>query len=350
MRPPLLSICIPAYRRPRELGEALSSVLAQDDSCFEVIVSDDSGDLADVVLEHDDPRVRYFANATNLGMAANWDAALDRSSGSLVALLMDDDRLMPGFTRAARAVFAVDHTVGVVFTNHFFASSTRVWKRSTALAPGRCEDFLPQLLEHNPVPISAAVMRREVWEAVRPLPDQLTADFVLFARAAAAGWAFHYVDEPLMIYRVHQGQLSGGDRFRADGVRLWSELRFDTDHAETLRLRRLRAALISRAACEVKLGHLEAALAVLREADATGHAEFSRKVMALRVLAERPRLALLASKASTALNAVTKRVRMRTIATGSHRLSQNEKLMVEDVIKSTTGQSVGEGTSPPQRP
>lgn len=349
MTPPLLSICIPAYNRPAELREALSSVLTQDDPNLEVIVSDDSGNLADVVLEFDDARVKYFANEINLGMAANWSAALDRSTGSFVALLMDDDRLLPGFSRAARGVLAGDSSVGVVFTNHYFASRTRVWRRSSRLTPGRLDDFLPLLLEFNPVPISAAVMRREVWESLRPFPDQLTADFALFARAAMAGCVFYYLDERLMIYRVHDGQLSGSDRFRSDGVRLWKELRFDTDSAETLRLRRLRSALISRAASLVKSGDLESALSDLQDADATGQSETGVKAKILRILAGRPKLAVRVTRASATLGVLRNQARMRIAAT-SHRLSEEEELMVKNVIQGPEGDPVYKGPSPPQRP
>ena len=241
--------------------------------------------------ESNSPRVRYFANEINLGMAANWTAALDRSQGELVGLLMDDDRLLPGFTKAIRRIFAADPSVGVVFTDHYFGNGKRLWRRSCALPEGRHSDMLSQLLNHNPVSVSAAVMRREVWDAVRPLPDQLTADFVMFARAASLGWAFYYVNEPLMVYRVHAGQLTGSERFRTDGVQLWSAMRFDRPEEEDIRLRRLRSALVSRAAGEVKRGMFGEALADLAEADRVGNVHLARKCAVLRVLAGHPSFA-----------------------------------------------------------
>src|SRR2546425_3765166 len=113
-----VSICIPAYGRPEELGVAIESVLSQDFEELEVVVGDDSGDLEPVVNRFGDPRVRYLRNPRRLGMAGNWNAVLDRADGRLLGLLMDDDRLLPGFVRSTVSQFEEDPSLGVVFTNH----------------------------------------------------------------------------------------------------------------------------------------------------------------------------------------------------------------------------------------
>lgn len=251
---PLVSLGIPAYRRPRELRAAIRSVIQQDFDDFELLVGDDSGDLAAVVEAFADPRIRYIANRPRLGMASNWNALLDRAEGDFIGLLMDDDRLLPGYFEHMVSAFG-RCDIGVAFSNVVFDVRGRLRPRLCPLKSGLYEDFAELYLRHLPIAVSGALMRAKVWRNVRPLPDLLTADVVLHLRVAQAGWAFVYVDEPLIVYRFHEGQQSKQERrFRDDGVSAWEQFAFDNAEAENLRRRRLGRALSARAATNLKEG------------------------------------------------------------------------------------------------
>jgi glycosyltransferase involved in cell wall biosynthesis len=285
---PRVSLCIPAYGRPDTLGTAVQSVLVQDFDDFELVVSDDSGDLEPVVGQFDDSRIRYFRNETRLGMAGNWTAALDRARAELKGLLMDDDRLLPGFVRSVVSAFDSDPSLGLVFTDHYFDYGGELRRRHCTLPGGRYESFLQPLVEHMPVAVSACLMRREVWEEMRPLPDLLTADVYMHTQAALHGWPFYYLDEPLMAYRVHGGQLSRhAERFRNDRVKVWELFRFDDDApCEELRKSRLGRALVSRAAWRLRTGSYEDAKRDAERARSLGVARASLRVRATVFLAE----------------------------------------------------------------
>lgn len=256
MSSPLVSVCIPAYRRPRELREAIESVVTQDFDDLEVVIGDDSGEGEDVVRAIGDPRVRYIRNEVRLGMAGNWSSTLDQARGRYRALLMDDDVLLPGFVSQTVRALESDATLGIAFTDHYFAAEGVYHGRRCSLRGGRHENCVGIILRHRPlIAVSAALMRAEVWEQVRPLPDLLNADVVMHLRAAEAGWAFYYIDTPLMAYRVHTGQLTGQEaRFRGDLVKAWDLFRFEEPGCEALRRRILASALIARAATHIKAG------------------------------------------------------------------------------------------------
>lgn len=273
---PLVSVCIPAYRRPLELREAVESVLAQDFDDLEVVIGDDSGDGSDEVARAvsavRDSRVRYVRNPTRLGMAGNWTSTLNHARGRHRALLMDDDVLLPGFVSATAKVLEADPSVGIAFTNQYFNVDGERRLRSCALPGGRYEDCVGIILRHRPlVPVSAALMRTEVWEQVQPLPDLLNADLVMHLRAAEEGWAFFYVDEPLMTYRVHAGQLTGHEgRFRGDLASAWGLFEFKDAECEALRQSFLASALVARAATHLKAGEGTQAKSIAAEARALG--------------------------------------------------------------------------------
>src|SRR5262249_35050312 len=88
----------------------------------------------------------------------------------------------------------------------------------------------------------------------------------LFGRIADRGWPFHYIDEPLMRYRVHTSNYSSGRAFREDGVRAWESLTFRDPAAQRQRDRRLAQSLLSRAAVEVREDALPAARRDVRRA------------------------------------------------------------------------------------
>ncbi len=96
----LISICIPAYKRPGPLRDALHSCVNQSYPNIEVLVGDDSPDDAakQVVLEFEARHpgvISYRHNRPSLGQAANVNSLFDRARGDLLVLLHDDDMLLP---------------------------------------------------------------------------------------------------------------------------------------------------------------------------------------------------------------------------------------------------------------
>lgn len=97
---PLVSICIPTYKRPDFLSEALDSCFAQTYSPYEILVGDDSpdGDTATLVARYDaaNPgKLRYFHNKPSLGQNLNVNALFACAQGDRLVLLHDDDLLLP---------------------------------------------------------------------------------------------------------------------------------------------------------------------------------------------------------------------------------------------------------------
>lgn len=93
MNTPLLSICIPTYKRPKALIECLNSVLHEKGY---------SSKLVEIVVSDNDPRsphkkfpsaVNYWKNAKNLGPENNYLKLISHATGKYVFFLSDDDLL-----------------------------------------------------------------------------------------------------------------------------------------------------------------------------------------------------------------------------------------------------------------
>jgi glycosyltransferase involved in cell wall biosynthesis len=95
---PKVSILIPTYNYAHYIGEAIESALKQTYTDFELIIVDDqSKDNTDEVVTAylGDPRIKYYKNKVNLGLAANFNEALKYAKGEYIKYLLADDLFHP---------------------------------------------------------------------------------------------------------------------------------------------------------------------------------------------------------------------------------------------------------------
>ncbi len=91
---PLISICIPAYKRVQYLQRLLDSIAVQTFQDFEVVVSDDSDDdsVKDLLEAYKEKFiVHYYKNQPSLGTPANWNFGISKAAGEWIKLIHDDD-------------------------------------------------------------------------------------------------------------------------------------------------------------------------------------------------------------------------------------------------------------------
>ena len=99
---PRFTIVTATRGRPDALREALRSALEQELGDFEHLVVDDAspdGAAAEVVRELADRRIRLLRLPESRGPAGARNAALADAKGDLVAVLDDDDAMLPGRLR-----------------------------------------------------------------------------------------------------------------------------------------------------------------------------------------------------------------------------------------------------------
>lgn len=97
-----VSICIPCYQQAMDVRRLLDSILQQDYTDFEVILTDDSGDddVERVAADYRDRIVAktgeetsffYQRNPVRLGHVRNWNAALQKAGGEYIKIMFSDD-------------------------------------------------------------------------------------------------------------------------------------------------------------------------------------------------------------------------------------------------------------------
>ncbi|MEL7077638.1 MAG: glycosyltransferase [Cyanobacteria bacterium J06648_1] len=93
----LVSVVIPTYNRADLLRRAIASIVAQSYRHWEVIIVDDASqeDIAQVVEQINDSRLRYIRHASNLGGSEARNTGISHAQGEFVAFLDSDDVWLP---------------------------------------------------------------------------------------------------------------------------------------------------------------------------------------------------------------------------------------------------------------
>jgi glycosyltransferase involved in cell wall biosynthesis len=210
-QPPTVSVCIPTYNAARYLPAAIVSVLAQDFSDFEVVVSDDASDdeTPSICRSYTDPRFRATRSEQRLGQSGNWNQCLDLANGEYVLLLHADDQLLPGYLERAVTVLDAHQDVGLV---HCAVEHVDERDRPLAVQQLFKEDNVDHddqtlcrlLLDGCVISPAGVLVRRTVYEAVGRFTDRIVwgVDWHMWIRIATRH-NVGYLARPFARYRDH---------------------------------------------------------------------------------------------------------------------------------------------------
>jgi glycosyltransferase involved in cell wall biosynthesis len=118
-----VSVCIATYNQAQYVKLAIASALTQTYPIDEIWVSDDASTddtaivMADIVRKY--PKVRYFQQPKNLGVAGNTSWVLSQPKTDLLVRLCSDDLLEPDFVRVMVTLMEKFPRAGYGHTNIF---------------------------------------------------------------------------------------------------------------------------------------------------------------------------------------------------------------------------------------
>lgn len=115
---PLLSFAVPLRNAEKHVQRLLTSLLDQDFSDFEIVISDNASDdrTGEICQEYArcHPCIRYSRNPENIGLNANFNRVLELARGKYVRWIGWDDWLEPDYARRCVEVLEANpHTIAV---------------------------------------------------------------------------------------------------------------------------------------------------------------------------------------------------------------------------------------------
>jgi glycosyltransferase involved in cell wall biosynthesis len=205
-----VSAVIPVHNGQDFVAEAIGSVLAQTHPALECIVIDDGSTdgTAEVVHVFDDPVTYVYQEQAGVSSARNRGAQLAR--GELVAFLDHDDVWLPEkLERQVIAIDAQDATLALCAMNVVDRAKTVLGTKR--LRP-RTELLTGMLTFDGTETVSSSstgLVRRNAFLALGGFDPHLSqsADWDLLFRVLLEG-SIAYVDEPLVLYRMHDSNMS----------------------------------------------------------------------------------------------------------------------------------------------
>jgi glycosyltransferase involved in cell wall biosynthesis len=210
------SVCIPTYNGASYIGEAISSVLDQTLSDFELIIVDDcsSDNTEAIVKSFTDKRIKYFKNSTRLGLVGNWNRCIELSNEPYLCIFHQDDVMMPDNLAEKIKILVENPGVGLVYSDVLQIDTAgeligEGWPAKPPLEQqGICPglEFLrTQLLGPNTVSCPGVVVRKECYEKLGGFEARLpfTADWEMWLRLAVF-YDVAYLAKSLIKYRWHE--------------------------------------------------------------------------------------------------------------------------------------------------
>jgi glycosyltransferase involved in cell wall biosynthesis len=204
-----VSVIIPTYNSARYLVEAVDSVLAQTVTDLEILVIDDgSTDQTEAVMRKHDPRLRYIRQ-NNSGVAVARNRGIQESRGTYVAFLDADDTWYSQKLERQLSELGKNPGLRACYSAFCVADSNLVplEVRRNERKGSALEDLL---LRGNIIGTpSTVVCERALFGEVGGFDPALSqcADWEMWVRLAAVT-EFLFIDEPLITYRQHDGNMS----------------------------------------------------------------------------------------------------------------------------------------------
>lgn len=205
-----VSIVLCTYNGADYLDEQINSILSQTYSNFELIISDDSStDNTPMQLANwlkKDDRIKVFFQETNLGYNLNFDFALRKASGAVIAISDQDDiwdhkkiERMLAFWKPWCPIIHCD-------SKRFYGTVQKQKNEKKKYIRFKGKET-KRLFFFNSVNGHAMIIRKSFLPMILPFEEGIYYDWWAAVVASCNG-GVDYLDETLVFQRVHEKNVS----------------------------------------------------------------------------------------------------------------------------------------------
>lgn len=212
---PLISICIPAYKRTDFLKRLLDSVASQTFKDFELIVSDDSNDnsVKDLLVSYNNKfAIQYFKNEPALGTPANWNFSISKAMGVWIKLMHDDD----WFTHDQSLEFFAEAAKDKPDVPFLFSAFQNITYSTGKVEVVKCNFIDRLILSLTPLHLfkrvyignpSCTMIRRDIG-LLYDTRFKFVVDFEYYIRCMYKTKSYWYIDKVLLNIGFHEDQVT----------------------------------------------------------------------------------------------------------------------------------------------
>ena len=219
----MISVALAAYEGERYIEEQLRSILPQLGKEDEVIVSDDKpGGMTEKIvrrLAEEDTRVRY-AEGPGKGVAANFINAIRHCKGDKIFLADQDDVWLPD--KVQRVTEAFESGASLVLHNAYVTDEELQITHPSFFALRGSKPGLVHNLIKNSYMGCCMAFDRKLLKKIMPMPKAVPMHDQWIGLIAEIYGKPVFLDVPLLYYRRHEGNVTGGQTDTKQKLR-WRE-------------------------------------------------------------------------------------------------------------------------------
>ncbi len=209
---PEISLIMSVYNGEEYLSEAVESVLNQTFKRFELIVindcsTDKTGEILDRYAKLDN-RVKVYTNEENLRLPSSLNKGMEYASGKYIARMDADDICLP--ERLEKQYDFMEKNPNIALSSCRFMTL-----KKGVISSGGCggktdsESVKALLLVTNPILHPGIIAKADVIKSLGYDKNfTCTEDMELWTRFIMAGYEVRIMPEYLMIYRLHDKQIT----------------------------------------------------------------------------------------------------------------------------------------------
>ncbi|MFY7879730.1 MAG: glycosyltransferase family 2 protein [Lacibacter sp.] len=233
MEHPLISICIPAYKRIAYLKRLLDSIDKQTFLNYEVIITDDSPDnsISDFLRQNNYSFIyQYIKNEPAKGTPLNWLEGIKYAKGEWIKIIHDDDWLTNGNSLQLFAN-AISDSIDCIFSGYiaYFEKSDKAIDKTISLRRFQRIARHPYFLfsSNELGPPSVVMFRRSIRETYDPAFKWLV-DIEAYIRIFNH-YKCVYINKPLITMSYNDTQVTN-DCFRNPEIEIREALIYYYKH------------------------------------------------------------------------------------------------------------------------
>ena len=210
---PKISVIMSVYNGEEYLSEAIESVCNQTFADWELIIINDcsTDSTGDILSQYasEDARIKIHTNETNLRLPSSLNKALAAAQGKYVARMDADDICLPDRLQKQYDFMEANP--------HLHLSSCRFMTlKNSVVSSGGCggkcdaESIKALLLVTNPILHPGVIANTETMQTLKyDTTLTCTEDLEMWTRIATEKHPMEILPEYLMIYRLHDKQITG---------------------------------------------------------------------------------------------------------------------------------------------
>ncbi|MBI3219693.1 MAG: glycosyltransferase family 2 protein [Bacteroidetes bacterium] len=209
---PSVSIVLATYNGEKYLREQLDSLFAQTYPLLEIIAVDDcSSDSTIAILKEyaaAHPILQIYQNEVNLKHNRTFERGIQLAKGDCIAMCDQDDIWLPEKISTLMEQWSPESLLIHCDSEFIDAEGKSLQRKISDIKNLQTYSSPIPFIIGNTVAGHAAIFRKELIKSILPFPSIVIHDWWMAFVAATQG-PVQYVDEPLIHYRQHAGNVIG---------------------------------------------------------------------------------------------------------------------------------------------